>query len=169
MTSFDFNKYLGNSNIWYEIYSHDVPIATTNCDCVRYYQTEISTTTYNDEFNCRKGSVTNNDITVFNSTLYLNTNTSEAGKMQEAVLGSEKSDYWVLDVKMTQNNTNEYSYALVYACVDILYEFPDEFIYFFSKEPSMPDNIYDNWYQYLKNKNVDLSDVIQITQNGCWD
>ena len=168
MTDFDFSKYLGPSKTWYEIYSHDVPIATTGCDCVRYYQTPISSTKYNDEFNCRKGSVSNNDITAFNSTLYLNSNASEAGKMKEAVIGNDKSDYWVLDVKLSQNGTDEYSYALVYACVDILWQFPDQFVYFFSKQPSMPDDIYDNWYQYLKNKNVNMADVIKITQDGCW-
>ena len=167
MTTFDFNKYVGSDGYWFEIYSHDVPIATTDCDCVRYHQTPLTSTTYNDQFNCRKRSADNKDITIFNSTLYLNTNASESGKMSEAVLSDEKSQYWVLDVIMNDENDKEYSYALVYACVDLILE-KDEFVYFFSKNASMPDDIYQNWYQYLKQKDVYLSDVRQIPQDGCW-
>eukprot|EP01083_Nonionella_stella_P047545 127277_1 len=115
MATFDLNKFIGN-HYWYEHYSHDVPIATTGCTCVRYYQTANTGNdpNYNDQFNCRKESPKNPDITMFNSTLYPNySNKTEGGKMNEAVFGSDESEYWVLD------QSNDYQYVLVYACLQV--------------------------------------------------
>lgn len=166
MQTFDISKFIGD-HYWYEHYSHDVPIATTNCECVRYYQTALSNdqdTNYSDVFNCRKRSV-NNDITQFNSTLYPNyNNKSAAGKMEEAVFGTDKSEYWVLD------QSNDYQYVLVYACVQTTPFEKDDFVYLFSRDyTTFPQDLYQRWISYLDSKKVYTKNVIPIKQDGCWN
>lgn len=160
MTNFDLSKFIGDG-IWYEHYSHDVPIATTGCECVRYQQTALNNSkmsNYNDEYNCRKHSVNNPDITAFNSTLYPNFNISEGGKMSEAVFGSAESEYWVLD------QSTDYQYVLVYACQD-----SDDFVYLFSRNyTTFPQQLHDRWISYLNSKDINTKDVIPIVQDGCW-
>ena len=122
------------------------------------------TTNYNDEYNCRKHSVNNSDITAFNSTLYPNFNVSEGGKMTEAVFGSDKSEYWVLD------QSNDYQYVLVYACLQTTPVDKDDFVYLFSRDYTpFPQDLYQRWISYLDSKDVYTKNVIPIVQNGCWN
>eukprot|EP01064_Diplonema_japonicum_P002712 TRINITY_DN1175_c1_g1_i2.p1 TRINITY_DN1175_c1_g1~~TRINITY_DN1175_c1_g1_i2.p1 ORF type:complete len:214 (+),score=56.45 TRINITY_DN1175_c1_g1_i2:60-644(+) len=161
MSMFDMKAFEAVPN-WYEMHSHDIPVATTGCNCVRYHQTPNNDGTYSDVFNCRKESPKNPHITMFNSTLFPNRNASEAGKMTEAVIGNDATAYWVLD--QDQN----YNFTLVYACVQTLPEEKDDFIYFFSSTPQFPAELYARWSGYLSSKGAQMDKVIKINQEGCW-
>eukprot|EP01083_Nonionella_stella_P235298 827526_1 len=90
----------------------------------------------------------NPDITMFNSTLYPNySNKTEGGKMNEAVFGSDESEYWVLD------QSNDYQYVLVYACLQVTPASKDDFVYLFSRNyTQFPDELHQRWISYLNPK-----------------
>jgi len=84
--------------------------------------------------------------------------------MSEDVLGSRSDQYWVLDQE------DDYSYALVYACLQLTPADKSDFVYLFSRESApFPDPLKDRWISHLNSKGVDTSDVRQIRQNGCWN
>ena len=165
MTIFDLSLFIGD-NYWYEMYAHDVAILTTGCECIRCYQTlNNDKLTYNNEYNCRKRSPNNTHITTINATIYPNyINASEGGKMLETIDSSNKSEYWVLD------QSNDYQYVLIYACLQTIPDVSkDDFVFFYSRNYTLfPDSLYQRWTAYLKSKNIDMDDVKPINQRDCW-
>merc|ERR1712187_713656 len=76
------------------------------------------------------------------------------------------SDYWVLDVKADEYGN--YEKSLVYSCTSEVFA-KQEWIYLFSKTPSLSDADHNAWIAYLDGKGVKTSDVTKVPQDGCWE
>merc|ERR1711862_983585 len=64
--------------------------------------------------------------------------------------------YWVLDVEA--DAAGNYDKTLVYACTSELI-FKQEWIYLFSRSPSMPAETKDKWMAYMQEKGIDTSGI----------
>merc|ERR1712083_614565 len=74
--------------------------------------------------------------------------------------------YWVLDVGVDASST--YQRSLVYSCTSELIA-KQEWIYLFSRTPSLEKSSVDEWTSYMTKKGIDISDVTQVPQDSeCW-
>merc|ERR1711907_59355 len=80
------------------------------------------------------------------------------GKMVES-LGPASPPYWVLKY------WGDYEYALVYACVGS--PLLGEYTYFFSRVPTIPDEVYANMTAYAKENDISVSSVTKVPMDGC--
>ena len=75
---------------WYEVYSHNVPLVKS-CHCTRYNFTLSGSTTFTDDFTCRKKAPDAPLYTIHNKGSF---DAAEPGKMRES-LGPTSPPYWV--------------------------------------------------------------------------
>lgn len=146
-------KYEG---FWYEVASHNV-ILTRGCQCSRYNFTMLTNTTFSDVFSCRKGSPTAKPTVLAN---HGSLDPNEPGKMVES-LGPLSPPYWVLNI--WSDADGNYSYAFVYACVPIL----GEYIYLFSRNPTIPQTQMEEMTKFAESRNISLSSVTEVPMDGC--
>eukprot|EP00929_Paragymnodinium_shiwhaense_P003787 TRINITY_DN104441_c0_g1_i1.p1 TRINITY_DN104441_c0_g1~~TRINITY_DN104441_c0_g1_i1.p1 ORF type:complete len:210 (-),score=31.04 TRINITY_DN104441_c0_g1_i1:81-710(-) len=165
VAQFDINRYTG---FWYEIYSHNLPLVTSGCECTRY-NVFLESGGWGTEFNCRKGQAT---PTTLHSDNKLSADAKLPGMLTESwqlpfAGHSPATAYWVLDVGVGADG--DYSKALVYSCTNLLFA-KREWIYYFSREQTLSAEDYASWTQYLQGKGVSTSDVKHVPQNPqCWN
>ena len=146
----DLDKYQG---FWYEVESANVGLVD-GCECTRYNFTRTGQYTFTDVFKCHKGSPTASPTVVNN---HGSVDHQYTGKMVES-LGPVSPPYWVLQV---WGQGGGYDYSLVYACVDLLVT-KLEYVYFFSRNSSIPTSVRDEMRQYALSKNISLSAVKKV-------
>ena len=129
------------------------------CHCTRYNWTLTSATTFGDVFTCHKGSATGKVTTLPNHGSFP---ADEPGKMVES-LGPVSPAYWVLRL---WGGATAYDYSLVYACVGAL-GIKEEYIYLFSRTPSIPADILAEMRGHLTNHSISLDSVKEVPMEGC--
>ena len=78
-------------------------------------------------------------------------------------LGPVSPPYWVL------NLWGDYEYSLVYACVDLIVT-KSEYVYFFSRNSSIPQRVMADMRDYATSMNISLANVKNVPMDGCtWD
>lgn len=144
---------------WYEVFSANV-FLTKGCECTRYNMTRTSDTEFSDIFTCHKGSPTG-DVTTLNN--HGSFPADMPGKMVES-LGPVSPPYWVL--KVYDSGDGGYDAALVYACVGAL-GFTSEYIYFFSRRPSLAAEIEADMRSHLELHNISQGAILQVPMANC--
>merc|ERR1711907_893547 len=139
---------------WYEVYSHNVFLVDA-CQCTRYNFTVQTNNTFTDIFTCHKNSPSADPYVINNKGSW---DPDTPGKMVES-LGPASPPYWVLKY------WGDYEYALVYACVGS--PLLGEYTYFFSRVPTIPDEVYANMTAYAKENDISVSSVTKVPMDGC--
>ena len=144
---------------WYEIYSANV-FLTKGCQCTRYNMTRTSPTTFSDVFTCHKDAPNGSVTTLPNHGSFP---AEQPGKMVES-LGPVSPPYWVLK---TYNATPAtYDAALVYACVGAA-GFTSEYVYLFSREPTLPSAIEADMRAHLEKHDISQDAILAVPMAGC--
>eukprot|EP01062_Namystynia_karyoxenos_P067771 TRINITY_DN6181_c6_g1_i1.p1 TRINITY_DN6181_c6_g1~~TRINITY_DN6181_c6_g1_i1.p1 ORF type:complete len:196 (+),score=67.93 TRINITY_DN6181_c6_g1_i1:76-663(+) len=160
VSRFDFARYTGT---WYEVYSHNIPVLSTGCKCshYRYGYDGAPATNASEQFTCNKFSYSSKPTTLHMTMTGVGVNKSYPGEsLSDRFFGTFSGPYWILDfIEDPENPQGPYKYALPYACA-----LGSEYTYLFSRTPTMPDSVRDNWLGFLKARGVDTSSVKQIDQ-----
>lgn len=143
---------------WYEVASANV-FLTKGCQCTRYNYTLTTGNKFSDVFTCHKNSPTGAVTTLPNHGSW---DEKFPGKMVES-LGPVSPPYWVI------NLWGDYQYSLVYACVDLIVT-KAEYVYFFSRNSTIPAPIMSDMRSYATAMNISLANVKSVPMEGCtWE
>ena len=159
---FNMSRYLGH---WYEIRSHNVPGLTTGCMCTRYNYTG-NAGAWVEHLSCCKGRPTAKPSRYISNGRPTK-DSQWPGEMQSSVDGLPWAAYWVLDIEAptSKDSVSPYEYAWLYACTDII-GFKDEFVYFFSRNSSMPAALQTAWLTRAAQVGINTKDMKLINQTS---
>jgi lipocalin len=167
VAGFQLPKQMG---IWYEIYSHNLPVVSTDCHCTRY-NNSLTPSGWSDGFECKKRSATGKLYKPHPTKGHNSSNSEYPGQLSESFVEAgvvaPPTAYWVLDV--VEDEQGEYSSSLVYACSsEVLVK--QEWVYLFSRTSTLDQATHDRWMAYMKTKDIDTSDITAVPQEGrCWN
>eukprot|EP00475_Leptophrys_vorax_P002979 TRINITY_DN1170_c0_g1_i1.p1 TRINITY_DN1170_c0_g1~~TRINITY_DN1170_c0_g1_i1.p1 ORF type:complete len:191 (-),score=48.91 TRINITY_DN1170_c0_g1_i1:351-923(-) len=155
-SNFDPVKYQG---IWHEMYSQTISLQD-GCSCSKYNWTLTSSNTFEDDFSCIKPSgVTHINLEGKIPDLNNPANMEEAPAPISWITGAP---YQVLEVDQ------DYSYAVVYACVKLPLFDASEYVYVFLRDPTSLDSLdTQGIFDRLSAQGIDYSKINKISQDNC--
>ncbi|KAK3271100.1 hypothetical protein CYMTET_20529 [Cymbomonas tetramitiformis] len=143
---------------WYEVASANV-FLTKGCECTRYNFSMTDDIHFTDIFTCNKDSPTGKPYVLEN---HGSVDPKTPGKMVES-LGPVSPPYWVIQL---WGNESAYDYSLVYACLDLIVT-KSEYIYFFSRTSTIPEEQMSEMRAYASKYDIDLKNVKDVPMAGC--
>jgi apolipoprotein D and lipocalin family protein len=155
-SNFDPEKYAG---VWYEMYSQTVSLQD-GCSCSKYNWTLTSDSTFVDQFSCIKPSGASH-ITLNGKIPDLSNpaNMNEAPAPISWVYGAP---YQVLEVDQ------DYTYAVVYACVKLPLIDASEYVYIFLRDVNTLDSLdVQGIFSRLDAQGINYSKLNKISQDNC--